>query len=57
MTKDTPPPIVEAVARALFDAAETTPGAVVPVIAAEDLAKAALDAIKDAGFDLVPRGP
>lgn len=54
-----PAGLLDAVAQALFDAAEKTPGARVPVIAAEELARAAIEAVHQAGClraDTAPKG-
>ena len=46
---DLPEDLVEAVARALFEAAEQAPGARIPTIAAEELARAAIEAVRQVG--------
>lgn len=54
-----PAGLVEAVAWALFEAAEQAPGARIPAIAAEDLARAAIEAVQQAGClrsDTAPKG-
>ena len=54
---DLPEDLVEAVARALFDASERVPGASVPVIAAEELAREAIEAVRQAGCLHLPNAP
>ncbi|MBS5904529.1 hypothetical protein RQ846_18900 [Roseomonas mucosa] len=52
-----PAGLVEAVARALFEAAEQAPGARIPVIAAEEIAWAAIEAVRQAGYLRVDAAP
>lgn len=54
---DLPEELVEAVARTLFEVAERIPGARVSVIAAEELAREAIEAVRQAGCLRLPRIP
>ena len=54
---DLPEELVEMVARALFEAAELIPGASIPVIAAEELAREAIKAVRQAGCLRLPSTP
>lgn len=54
MEAQMPDALIETVAQALFEAAGQVLGARVPIIAAEELARAALTAILNSGYTFLP---
>lgn len=55
--RDLPEDMVEKAARMLIEAAERVPGARVPIIAAEELAREAINAVSQAGCLRMPYIP